>query len=420
MAKVRRYGMVFMVFFLILGMAITASSQLKEKHADILRVEGIFYIDHAPVSIEIKDGKIVSITRINKLSDGAKAYFIAPGLIDNQVNGYAGISFGFGGGQLTMDGVRKSTQALWKSGVTTYLPTLTTNDIGVITNNLKILNQAKNDKTLYGSIAGFHLEGPYISAIDGYRGAHPLKFVRKPDWKEFMKIYEASGKNILQVTLAPEVEGAMDFITRCREKNIVVALGHHNASMQQVKEAVDRGAQISTHLGNGCANIINRHINPLWPQLSEDRLMISIICDGFHLLPEQIRVFYKVKGPTKTVITSDVTHFATLPPGEYKNEDGETIELTEEGLLRYPAQNVLYGSAAPLTHGVGNIMRVTGCSLHEAIQMTSTNAARLYGLNDRGEIKPGMRADLILFSMEDFKMDIKQTIISGKVVYESK
>jgi N-acetylglucosamine-6-phosphate deacetylase len=384
-----------------------------------LTVEGILYLDHSPVRIEIKEKKIKCITRIDKLSSKNLSVFIAPGLIDNQVNGFAGVSFGFGGGDLTLEDVRKATRYLWKYGVTTYLPTLTTNDSEIFVKNLEILKKAKEDVALLGSIPGFHLEGPYISPVDGYRGAHPLKFVRKPDWNEFMQFHDASGGNILQVTLAPEVEGAMGFITNCRETNIVVAIGHHNASMWHVTEAIDRGAQIATHLGNGCANNINRHVNPLWSQLSDDRLSVTIICDGFHLLPEQIRVFYKVKGPMKTIITSDVTSYALLPPGNYHNSEGETIELTREGMLRNEEHNYLYGSASPISKGIGHIMKVTGCSLGEAIQMGSTNPATIYRLTDRGTITIGMRADLILFTMKDLNMEIIKTIVAGEVVYES-
>jgi N-acetylglucosamine-6-phosphate deacetylase len=272
---------------------------------------------------------------------------------------------------------------------------------------------------LLGSIPGFHLEGPYISGEDGYRGAHPEKYVRKPDWKEFMELFDASGKNIMQVTVAPEIEGAMEFISRCQEMGIIVGLGHHNASPEIIDEAVSKGARIATHLGNGCANMINRHLNPIWPQLSDDRLMISIICDGFHLRPEEINVFYKVKGPEKTILISDVTNYAGLAPGEYITSTGDTIELTPEGMLFYPAQKVLYGSASPLTKGVGHIMEVTGCSLRQAIRMASTNPAIFYGLADRGRIKPGLRADLILFTIKDFKIEILKTIVAGVAVYES-
>jgi N-acetylglucosamine-6-phosphate deacetylase len=383
------------------------------------KIEGLLYTDQSPVSIEIVSGKIKNITRIKALSGENKNIYIAPGLIDTQVNGYEGVSFSFSGGALTLEGIKKATRALWAAGVTTFLPTLTTNSQDTLLKNFALLAKAKEDPDLRGSVPGFHLEGPYISPIDGYRGAHPVRYVRKPDWKEFMELYEASGKNILQVTMAPEIEGAMEFISRCNEMGIVVGLGHHNASAGVIEEAVTRGARIATHLGNGCANMINRHINPLWPQLSDDRLMISIICDGFHLRPEEIQVFYKVKGPEKTIIISDVTSYAGLAPGEYITSAGDTVELTPEGMLVYPAQKVLYGSASPLTRGAGYIMEVTGCNLKQAIRMASTNPAILYGLKDRGKIKPGMRADIILFTLNNNKIEILKTIVAGKVVFES-
>jgi len=383
------------------------------------RIEGLLYTDSKPVSIEIKDGKIFSVQPIDKLSDKSHPLFIAPGLIDNQVNGFAGVSFSFGGGDLNKEGILKATRELWKKGVTTYLPTLTTNNKEVLLRNFALLASSKNEEALHGSIAGYHLEGPYISPEDGYRGAHPLKYVHKPDWKEFMEIYEASGRNILTITVAPELEGAMEFIRKCTAMGITVAIGHHNAPKAVIDEAVLNGAKIATHLGNGCANMINRHNNPLWPQLANKQLMASIICDRFHLRDEEIAVFYKVKGPEKTIITSDVTGFAGLPPGNYKNEEGETIELTKEGMLRYPAQNVLYGSASPISRGVTHIMKVTGCSLGEAVQMASTNPAKLYGLNDRGSLEPGKRADLILFELGDSELTIRKTWVAGNLVYDS-
>ncbi len=380
-------------------------------------IEGIHYHTGQPVRVTINNGLIEEITSINK-PVGENPVYISPGFFDNQVNGFAGVSFAFGDSDLTPEGIEKATSELWKKGVTTYLPTLTTNSIDVLTTNFKILSKAVDDENLLGSIPGFHLEGPYINPEDGYRGAHPKQFVKLPDWDEFLKLYEASGKNILQVTLAPEMDGALDLITKCSQEGILVALGHHNADMKTVTAAIDRGAKISTHLGNGAANMINRHYNPFWSQLADDRLNISIICDSFHLLPEEIQVFYKVKGVEKTIITSDVTHYAALEPGEYKTSTGETIELTEGGMLRYPAQNVLYGSASPITKGVGYVMQVTGCTLADAVQMASTNPAHLYSLNDRGLLEPGKRADIVLFTLEDFQVNIQETWVKGKKVYE--
>ena len=381
-------------------------------------VEGLHYITGKPVQVKIENGKIASIKEIKKLNDENAKTYIAPGFFDNQVNGFAGVSFAFGESDLTPEGIKLATSELWKKGVTTYLPTLTTNSQEVLVTNFKLLANAVNDDKLLGSIPGFHLEGPYINPEDGFRGAHPKQFVRLPDWNEFMEMYTASGENILQVTISPEIEGAQEFIKKCTEKGIVVAVGHHNANKEQQNLAVKNGAKISTHLGNGCANMINRHYNPFWSQLANDDLMISIICDGFHLLPEEIQVFYKVKGVDKTIITSDVTSYAALPPGQYKTQTGETIELTPEGKLHYPAQQVLYGSASPITKGVGYAMKVTGCSLADAIQMASTNPAKLYNLADRGTLETGKRADLVLFSMQDFELQIQKTFVKGELVYD--
>jgi N-acetylglucosamine-6-phosphate deacetylase len=401
-----RNNILLILFFLINMPGINAQT-----------IEGIHYADGKPVQVKITDGKIESVQYVEKISDDN--LIIAPGFFDNQVNGFAGVSFIFGKSDLTVEGVEKATHELWKKGVTTYLPTLTTNSQELLVKNFGILAEAIDDENIRGSIPGFHLEGPYINPEDGFRGAHPKRFVRPPDWNEFMEMVEAADNHIVQVTVAPEMPGVQEFIKKCTANGIKVAVGHHNANKEQLDQAVLNGARISTHLGNGCANMINRHRNPLWPQLANDDLMISIICDGFHLLPEEIKTFYAVKGPERTIITSDVTSYAALEPGEYTTDTGETIELTEDGMLRYPAQNVLYGSASPITKGVGHIMEVTGCTLADAVQMASTNPAKLYGLDDRGKLEPGMRADIILFNLENSEVKVQKTYVEGELVYEN-
>lgn len=378
-------------------------------------VEGLFYLDGKPVTITIKDGKIDRIVRKDKLDHPAHAgVYVAPGFIDNQVNGYANVAFA--GEGLTVEGVRQATCGLWEAGVTTYLPTLTTNTHQLLKTNFAVLVKALKDPELARSIPGYHLEGPYISPIDGYRGSHVQEWVRSPDWNEFMELYQASGKKILQVTLAPEVEGALDFIHRLRAEGIGVGLGHHNGSARQIKAAIDAGASISTHLGNGCANLIHRHDNPLWPQLADDRIIASIIVDGFHLRREEVRTFYKAKGSERTIITSDVTSLAGMPPGRYMRR-GREVEVTADGRLVIPGKGLLAGSASPISKGIGNFMKFTNASLGETIRLLTRNPARLYGLTDRGEITTGKRADLVLFTLEDGVVNVRQTIIAGEVVY---
>lgn len=382
-------------------------------------------------TVVVRDGLIEAVAEGNLEVPGAaeidaEGKYIAPGLIDIQVNGYNSVSFCLEGaentpasdGNLTVSDVKKVTEGLWKEGVTTYFPTLTTNSQELLLKNFGILAKAMVDPSQMGSIPGFHLEGPYISAVDGYRGAHPLEHVRKPDWDEFLELYKASGEKILLITVAPEVKGAFEFIRKCRELGIVVSLGHHNGTAGQVKQAIDNGAGLATHLGNGCANMVNRHHNPIWPQLADGRLKISFIADGFHLPPEMLQVFYKTKGAENIVITSDITSYAGLPAGTYRIKSGQTVEKTVDGNLRFSGQEGgLYGSASPLRNGVAHIIKVTGCSLVNAIQMTTLNPALVHHLNDRGALEAGKRADIILFTMESEKMIIQKTIVGGKGVY---
>jgi N-acetylglucosamine-6-phosphate deacetylase len=148
-----------------------------------LRVEGLLYWDRSPAVIEIRDGKIERIQRRDN-RDGLeeRLLYVAPGLIDNQVNGYDGVTFS--SDELTLEGVRRATRALWKDGVTTFLPTLTTNSHETLLHAFSILASAADDAEIGPSIPGFHLEGPYISPEDGYRGSHLREYVRPPDWSE--------------------------------------------------------------------------------------------------------------------------------------------------------------------------------------------------------------------------------------------
>lgn len=379
-----------------------------------MNIKGKLYHDNTAVEILIKDGDIIDIIPLAEGERTDDLPTISPGFIDVQINGYAGKSFTEEG--LTVEDVRKATQGLWKEGVTTYLPTIITSTNKTMIKNLQTLNKSLEDKRISNSVPGFFLEGPFISPIDGFRGAHNADFVRSPDWNEFKEFIKASGNHILKVTVAPELEGAMDFIVKCRQNDIMVAIGHHNGNAEQIHMAAQKGANMATHLGNGCANMIHRHNNPLWAQMADERLIPTIIADGFHLTPDELTVFYKVKGADNLMLISDITKLAGMPPGEYM-WDGKKVLLTPEGKLRLPDLDVLAGASLSIRIGVGNMMKFTGCSLKEAIQMASTNQAALFGWNDRGTIEIGKRADLVLFELEKGEVKVKQTIVAGEVVY---
>jgi N-acetylglucosamine-6-phosphate deacetylase len=398
----------YKLFFLFIFISFQAIAETK----DSINIEGLLYLDGSPVSVKILNGMIAEITHLPVTSCFPKVY-LAPGLIDIQINGYMGVDFS--DQKLTPENMLKATMAIWKEGVTSFLPTLTSSSQERLKNSCSILAKMMKDELIGNSILGFHLEGPYISPVKGYRGAHYEKDIRLPDWNEFMELQKNALDNIKLITLAPEMEGAIPFIEKCTKTGVIVSLGHHNGKQEIIGQAVLAGATLSTHLGNGCANEINRHNNPIWPQLANEGLSISIIADGSHLNKEEVRTFYKVKGTEKTILVSDAVSLAGLTPGIYIS-GGDTLVLTHE-VVKYPAENVLAGAAQPISNGVSNMIKFTQCSLKDAIQMASANPANLLAMRSIGELKPGKRADLILFTMENGNMVIQKTIVAGKIVY---
>jgi len=380
---------------------------------DSFFIEGLLYLNGEPVRIEILDKKIVEVTPVSR-KDDLPEYYVAPGLIDIQINGYMGIDFA--DQDLTMDKIRTATLALWKEGVTSFLPTLITADQESLKSSFTLLSRALEDEEAGASIPGFHLEGPYISPLAGFRGAHLEKYIREPDWEKFLELQEAAGNKIKLITVAPEIGGAIPFIRKCAESGLVVSLGHHNGNAEQINAAVEAGASLSTHLGNGCANMIHRHNNPLWPQLANDALTATLIVDGYHLNQEEVQTFYRVKGKKRTILVSDALDLAGLKPGTYTRWEREVV-LTPH-VVKFPAEDVLAGAASPISLCVGNMKRFTDCSLADAIGMASTNPAKKLGLADRGEIAKGKRADLVLFTMEEGRMLVQLTLVAGKVVYK--
>ena len=398
------------ILFIILVFTSTGKMKIMEP----IIVNGISYLENKPVTIKIEGDRISTITQSSNSNKKTETKtFVAPGLIDVQINGYMGVDFS--GPGLTVEDIRKATKALWKVGVTSYFPTIITSDINRIKENFAVLAEARKDPEIGPSIPGFHLEGPYISPVAGFRGAHLEKYIKNPDWVEFQEIQKAAENGIVLITLAPELEGSIPFIKKCAESGVVVALGHHNGSAIQVKNAIDAGAKMATHLGNGCANEINRHHNPLWPQLSDDRITPSIIADGFHLTREEVRTFYKVKGPKNTILVSDALDLAGLPPGEYFR--GERKLLLTPNVVKLPKENVLAGAASPISKCLGVMIEYTQCSLADAILMSSTNPAKMFSLKNVGTLEKDKKADLILFTMNKNELVIEKTYVSGKLVY---
>ncbi len=336
------------------------------------------------------------ITRIEPARSGLvdrEVGLIAPALFDVQINGCLGISFN--SNHLTLDKIRTVVDTCRQHGIGQFLATLITNSERELAEGFATLAQARaQDAMVAQTIVGYHLEGPFISPLDGARGAHPLEHVRAPDWSEFQRLQEAACGQILLVTLAPELHGAYRFIEKLVANNHVVALGHTDATAAQIRSAVHAGARLSTHLGNGCPSVLPRHDNVIWEQLACEQLWASIIPDGEHLPPAILKSIVRAKSPTQCIITCDASSLAGLPAGRYPHW-GQTLDILPSGRIVVAGTPYLAGSNNFTDHCVHHIVQTVGLDFATAIDMASTQPRQLLGLPPRC-LEVGMPADFFV------------------------
>jgi N-acetylglucosamine-6-phosphate deacetylase len=367
------------------------------------------------VSLRMAGGAIAGVEAIGE-PEPADLPWIGPGLVDLQINGFAGIDVNADGDLPAR--ADDLLHALLRVGVTTFLPTVVTSSVEAITARLRGIATLAATHPLWRSmVAGVHLEGPFISPEDGPRGAHPAAHVRAPDWELFRRWQEAAGGAIRIVTLSPEWPESAAFIARCREAGVRVAIGHTAATPEQIREAVRAGATLSTHFGNGAHPMLPRHPNYLWEQLAADALWASVIADGFHLPDAVLKTVMRVK-EERALLVSDSVALAGMPPGEYESPIGDRVVLTEEGRLHLAADpRLLAGSAQPLIAGISHLVSSGLATLRDAWTMASVRPAAFLELPDR-ELTPGNPADLVTFDLIDGTVRIRQVIKAGETVVE--
>ena len=345
--------------------------------------------------------------------------WIGPGLVDLQVNGFGGQEFTDLG--LTTAHVEEISLRMGTDGVTHYLPTLTTNDFETLAHALATISTACCKlPEVARRVPGIHLEGPYLSPHEGPRGAHPQRHCRAPDWGEFSKLQEAAEGQIQILTLSPEYDGAADFIKRVVESGVVVAIGHTSADSSQIRAAVDAGASMSTHLGNGAHGQMRRHPNYIWDQLAEDRLVASLIVDGHHLPAEVVKSFVRGKTTERCVLVSDMVGMAGMPPGRYANSAVGDIEILADGRIVVAGQRqYMAGASLPLTVGIANIIRFAEVDLTTAVDLASRRPAQLIDTKT-GAFEIGAPADFIQFSLPiptADRIQVLATVKDAKVAY---
>ncbi|GAA3408511.1 N-acetylglucosamine-6-phosphate deacetylase [Paenibacillus hodogayensis] len=382
-------------------------------------LEGIHYATGRAVRIAVTGGRIAAVEPLTA-GDGDKAGalpFIAPGLVDLQINGYDGDDFNTL--PFTAEMVVKASRALWREGVTSYYPTIITNSPEAIEEAAGIIAQAcDSDARTNRSIAGIHVEGPFISPEDGARGAHSAAYVRAPDWDMFERWQRAAGGRIRILTLSPEWPNSAEFIAKCSASGVTVSIGHTAATPEQIREAVRAGARMSTHLGNGAHLTMPRHPNYIWEQLAQDDLWSCVIADGFHLPEAVLKVIFKTKG-AQALMVSDAVYLCGMPSGEYTTHVGGKVVLTEEGRLSLASNpKILAGSAQMLLWGIEHVVRTGLAGLADAWEMSSVRPAGFMKLDAGSGLTAGAPADIVLFDRQGDRIRPLQTYKDGELVYE--
>ena len=379
-------------------------------------MRAIHYASGRPISINIEGG-IIRAADVLEAREGVDAELpiVAPGLVDLQINGYAGNDMN----SLPLAGVTlgQMIRAIWREGVTSCFPTVITNAPDAITAAMRTISVAcDGDAVTARGVAGVHLEGPFISPDDGARGAHAREYVRAPDWELLRRWQEAAGGRIRILTMSPEWPGSADFIARCAQSGVTVSIGHTSATSEQIREAVGAGARMSTHLGNAAHLMLPRHPNYLWEQLAQDELWTCVIADGFHLPDQVLKVVLKVKGE-RAMLVSDAVSLCGMPPGAYTTPVGGRVVLTPEGRLHLAEnERLLAGSAQMLIRGVEHLVASGLAGLAQAWEMGSVRPAGFMGLATAAGLSMGAPADLVLLRRDGNSLRVEETYKAGEPV----
>ena len=325
-----------------------------------------------------------------------------PGFVDIHTHGSCGIDF--------MDAKEEDyktiADAFYEEGITSFLATTLTSDIDSMKRVCKTVANVIDD---IPSLSGIHLEGPYINKI--YKGAQNADFIRDPNVEELKELIETSNGNVRLITMAPEMPNAMEFIEEAVKNNVTISAGHSNATFADIEEAMKHGLTNITHTHNAMSKYDHKNPGIVNAAIYFDGLYTECICDGIHVHPNTLKTFYKVAGPDRFIMVTD----ALLA----KHSQVEKFQLFNldctyrNGAFYLVEAGNLAGSALNMDQGLRNVRNYCGASLVELAKISSYNAAKSLHLTDRGALKEGMLADIVLL---DSDLNLKEVYKLGKRV----
>ncbi len=331
-------------------------------------------------------------------------HLLAPGFIDIHIHGALGRDVMEG----TDEAVEAISRFLAAHGTTSFLATtLTASPIAT----LKAVEALGGfvDRPLPGArMLGLHLEGPFINPEK--RGAHPAKHIRRPSALIFDQLLARSGHRVKLITLAPEVEGGLELIRFARSKEVIVSLGHSNATLQEAQAAIGLGAGNATHLFNAMRSFSHRDPGILGAVLTAPQVWAELIADGVHVSPAAIELCLRCKGAERILLISDAVCATGMPEGQYRLADTE-ITLSE-GTCRTP-DGTLAGSILTQDQALRNMVGWTRLPVQSVLGMLTRNPAQSLGIADsKGTLAAGKDADMVLL---DRNLRVHTTIVQGEV-----
>ncbi|MGE6538409.1 N-acetylglucosamine-6-phosphate deacetylase [Bacillus luti] len=313
----------------------------------------------------------------------ATGKIVIPGMIDVHIHG----GYDIDAMDANSDGLVTLGKEMLKEGVTTYFPTTMTQAPEAIEAALSAAKEAKEKGAHFEYI---HLEGPYVSKKRA--GAQPLEHIVPANIEQFKQWQEASGNLIKLVTYAPEEEGALEFEQYLAETGVVGTMGHTDAIDEQLK---NRNITHATHLYNQMRGLHHREPGVVGHVLLNPDVMVEVITDGIHIHPDMVKLAYKLKGPKKVSVITDAMRAKGLEDGLYEL-GGQPVHV-KDGSARLE-DGTLAGSILKMDQAFRNVIEFTGCSIEDAVLMTSVNQAEEFGLNNKGALAVGKDADFVVMN----------------------
>ncbi|HTZ57491.1 MAG TPA: N-acetylglucosamine-6-phosphate deacetylase [Acidobacteriaceae bacterium] len=348
--------------------------------------------------ITISDGRITSID--TRSAGGAGDTYPEATLVAAYINIHVHGAVGHDVMEGTPESLRTIGCALARHGVGGYYPTTVTSTTDETLRGLEgIAAVIEGAPEADAAVPlGIHLEGPFLSAAK--RGAHTAALLVAPSVALFDRFWEAAHGKIRILTIAPELPAALELIEHASKLGVICSLGHSNATLEEAEAGFRAGGRSATHTFNAMRSLDHRDPGIAAYVLDQDALYAEIICDGIHVEPAMVRLFYKAKGPERTVLITDGMAATGMPDGKYKLGSLD-VEVTNGRCTTAGSPGVLAGSVLTMDKAVQNFAAFTGVSMTTSTQMATRNPARLMGIQQRwGSLEVGREANFLALSAE--------------------